>query len=367
MGFKCRLANEDDAEKWDSFLLANTPNAFNSLYNLYDWRKVLVRSYGYEPYYFIIERGNEMVGCFPLMLVKSMIFGDRLISIPFTDHGCGPYVKKNELEILNFMLEKAKKLAYKLKVKHIKINSPQNWVQDILAKASYQKRVPYCTFILNLNKPFDDICKNFRKSIRNAYRKSQKCGIQVFEGNNLNSAQIFHKLHQDNMKRLGTPPHSKEFYTAIWDIFMKKDRLQSYFAEYDGKVVSAILLFPYRDSVRWGAGVTLPQYVNLNPMYSLLWNAIMWSTEKGYNTFDMGGSRPSSGNFFFKQRWLNKDNTSGQIVDIQHQYSFLETKDKNIVDLNDSQYQRLSNAWRIWMPKIIANRVGPCIRRQIAA
>lgn len=367
MDLKCRLLNKEDFENWDKFLDSVTPNAFYSLYNSFDWSKVLIRSYGYDPYYLVVKRGNTMVGCFPLMLVKSKLFGNRLISIPFTDHGCGPYAKNNDSDTINFMLEKINKLVHKFDVKYVKINSPQNWVQDVLSKANYQKGSQYFTFVLNLNKSFDNICKSFKKSVRNSYRKSQKNGVKVILGDNYNFAKIFYKIQLDNMKRLGTPPHSQEFYNALWDIFGKKKRLRSYFVEYNGKIVASIILFPYRDSVRWGAGVSLSKYRYLNPMYPLLWDAIKWSTENGYHTFDMGGSRPNSGNFFFKQRWINKDNTNGQIINIQHQYAFFKNKENKVVDLNDSQYQRLSTVWRMLMPKPIATLIGPSIRKQIAA
>ena len=100
MTLKFRFASESDADEWNNFVIENTPSAFYSLYNLFEWRRVLINAYGYEPYYIIVEKKGEMVGCFPLMYVKSRLFSDRLISLPITDHGCGPCVKDEDVEVL---------------------------------------------------------------------------------------------------------------------------------------------------------------------------------------------------------------------------------------------------------------------------
>lgn len=364
MKLKCRLASESDMDEWNYFIIKNTPSAFYSLYNLFEWRRVLIHAYGYDPYYLVAENEGEMVGCFPLMHVKSRLFGDRLISLPFTDHGCGPFTKDGYIKILRLLLDEVKRIAIELKVNSIKVCSPQG--QNIFHDVGYERPYDYFTFLLDLSRSVDDIWAEFNKRVRNAVRKVQKSGVKVLMDNSEGGVKNLHRIHVDNMKKLGTPPHSERFFKALWDEFWSGGLLGSFFAEYCGMKVAAISVFPHRDSVRWGIGASLTKYRKLNPISLLLWEAIKWARESGYRVFDLGGSRPDSGNFFFKEGWIGKRHKNGQIVGLNHLHMFLN-EDKDVIDPERLKYRRLSGLWRKHVPRFITMRIGPYIRKQLAA
>ena len=139
MTTKLRLADDSDAEEWNEFVMRNAPDGYSSVYNLFEWRKVLVDTYRYAPYYLIAENEKGIIGCFPLMHVKGSLFKDRLISIPFADYGCGPCVQDQNIEALTALLNRAKEIATELDEYSIEVFSPEPWISDLLCKLGYQK------------------------------------------------------------------------------------------------------------------------------------------------------------------------------------------------------------------------------------
>src|SRR3990172_2070795 len=81
---KIELFKEGDEWGWDEYINRNE-NA--NLAHLVGWREVIKKSYGHESIYLIAKVGDEIVGVLPLFLIKSHIFGKRLVSVPFLNYG----------------------------------------------------------------------------------------------------------------------------------------------------------------------------------------------------------------------------------------------------------------------------------------
>jgi len=361
--FKVRFLENGEAEAWNTFVAKNTESAFYSLYNQFEWGEVLNDAYDYERYYLVAERNGEFVGCFPLIHVPSRVFGDKLICLPFTDHGCGPSVALGDTETLDVLLDEARKLAMRLGVDYIKVCSPPVWMLPNFFEFGYEQVYDYCTLILELDSSVDDIWVSMDKSVRNAIRKAEKSGVRVMMDDSRNFVEDTYRIHLDNMKKLGTPPHSKSFFDAMWRRLQSKGLLRNYTAKYDGKTISAITVFPHRESVRWGTGVALTDYRRFNPISLLLWEAVKWAKQQGYRTFDFGGSRPNSGNFVFKRGWLGKNYKNGQVVNLNHLCVFLNRV--KIADPREERYATLSSIWKRYVPEFIACRLGPSLRKQL--
>ncbi len=365
MTTKLRLADDSDAEAWNDFVVRNAVDGYSSVYNLFEWRKVLVDTYHYVPYYLIAENEKGITGCFPLMHVKGSLFKDRLISIPFADYGCGPCVQDQNMEALTALLNKAKEIATELNGYSIEIFSPEPWISEVLCKVGYQKIYDYCAIKLDLGRSNEDIWLGLGKKVRNGIRKAEKSGVRISMEDNEETLEAIYKMHVNNMMNLGTPPHSKSFFKEMFLQLSSKGLVKNFFAEFKNEKVAAISILIYDSRVRWGTGVQLAEHRSLNPLSLLLWNAIKWANDNGYKSFDFGGSRPNSGNFSFKKKWIHKDGANGQVVNLSHLYFFLKESGK-AVDIRDPTYERLSKLWKTFIPESISRIIGPWIRKQIA-
>ena len=76
-------------KRWDEFVKSHPEG---TVFHLSAWARVLQKTYGYIPYYFILEDSDEKIkaGC-PFFLIKSWLAGNRLVCLPFTDV-CFPLV-----------------------------------------------------------------------------------------------------------------------------------------------------------------------------------------------------------------------------------------------------------------------------------
>ena len=74
------------APAWDAFVEAHPDGSF---FHLAAWRPVIERAFGHATHYTLAERDGAITGILPLAQVKTMLFGNALVSVPFCVYG-GP-------------------------------------------------------------------------------------------------------------------------------------------------------------------------------------------------------------------------------------------------------------------------------------
>ena len=66
-------------ESWNDYVGQHPEGTF---FHLAEWREVLHRAFGHPSYYLYAVEGNAIRGILPLAHVKSLFFGNALISTP---------------------------------------------------------------------------------------------------------------------------------------------------------------------------------------------------------------------------------------------------------------------------------------------
>src|SRR5579862_1850194 len=85
-------------ERWEKYILRNPES---SVFHSAAWLTALKTTYGYEPVVFTtdspnaVDLSNGMIFC----QVKSWLTGNRLVSLPFSDH-CQPLACGGELDAI---------------------------------------------------------------------------------------------------------------------------------------------------------------------------------------------------------------------------------------------------------------------------
>jgi FemAB-related protein (PEP-CTERM system-associated) len=125
-------------ERWDRFV-ADAPDA--TFFHRAGWRDVLVRSFGHAPHFLYAEEGGEIVGVLPLARMRSLLFGDALISTPFCVYGG---VATARADVRHALEEAAVALGVKLGVDHVEFRNLQprraDWVQHA-THATFRKAI----------------------------------------------------------------------------------------------------------------------------------------------------------------------------------------------------------------------------------
>ncbi|HIC90929.1 MAG TPA: peptidoglycan bridge formation protein FemAB, partial [Syntrophaceae bacterium] len=80
----CNLEKNEEKE-WDDYVCKSNSSTF---YHMIGWKKVVEKTYGHKPIYLIAKEDGVIKGILPLFLMKSMLFGTKLVSVPFAPY-CG--------------------------------------------------------------------------------------------------------------------------------------------------------------------------------------------------------------------------------------------------------------------------------------
>ena len=124
----------NDAEKWNG-LVEKDPYA--SVYHLWDWGEALSSTYGYERHYLAATKDGKLIGVLPLVHIKSLFFGNRLISLPFCEYGA-PLTdceldSQETRKVMQKLVDATAKLANVLNVEYVEIrNCRAPVVKDVL-------------------------------------------------------------------------------------------------------------------------------------------------------------------------------------------------------------------------------------------
>ena len=330
-------------KKWNEIVNHNN----SKIYHLYEWGRLLNDVHGHKLIYLEDDKG-----VFPLACVKSFIFGNRLISLPFADYG-GPCA--NDKETADTLVARAEDAAEELDVDFIEIRSPRKEYFGIFEKHDFIRRDDYVTFILHLDKDVVRLWKSIAQENRTAIRKARKSGVEVVEAKNKSDLRAFYELYLKTMKKLGSPPQPYKFFETMWDLFYPKNLIIP-LATYNGRYIAGSLFFIHKDTIHHAYNCSLKDYLGFGQNNLLQWYIIKWGSEKGFKYLDFGRTRENAGNVLFKRRW------GGGLVKMPYFYKFYK---KELKEREEIQYEGLSKLWGKYVPEFFANRIGPWIIKQI--
>lgn len=310
------------------------------------WLDVLSDVYGIEP--FFLEKGT---GSLPLALLKSRIFGNRLVSVPFADYGG----VRGEGKDAEWLVKSALDLAGKTDIDFMEIRTPSQEHWKLLEKNGFERRDDYVTFVLDLGKKVDTLFGNLEKRVRNDINKSKKHDITFRDAKGPEDVRTFYGIYLKTMKKIGSPPQSLDFFINLWETFGQED-MSIRLAEYEGKPSAGCLFFLSGKTVNYSYSCSLLEHREMRISDGLLFDSIKSFKEKGFRSFDFGRTRPDSGVYFYKKGW------GGKKVTMPYFYKFYK---KRIEERQEMTYQRMSDMWRRFMPGFLAKRLGPWVIRQI--
>jgi len=79
----CELEKKNE-RAWDEYLLKSEHSTF---YHQIGWKNVVEKTYKHKPLYLIAKENGEIKGVLPMFLMRSVIFGKKLVSVPFAPYG----------------------------------------------------------------------------------------------------------------------------------------------------------------------------------------------------------------------------------------------------------------------------------------
>lgn len=337
----CEL-KKDDEKAWDEYVLVHPKS---TIYHQTIWKRVVENSYNHKSHYLIAMENGEIKGVLPLFLMKSFFFGRKLVSVPFAPYG-GAIGENIMTE--NLLIDRAIEITENAGAKYLELRN------NVHTESKLAIDTRYITLILKLDKNADVVWKGFNNKIRNAIRKSLNSELTISNG----SVEEFYGLYSKNMRDLGTPTHSKEFFNSV--IMEFKENAEILVVKKNNVPISAAILLYFKDIVISGWAASDREYRNFSPNNLLYWHAIKTACEKGYKSFDFGRSIVGTGTYNFKMPWGAQPNQ------LYYNY-YLNSSNKLIPNTST-----LNNKRKIFtgiykkVPLAVANLVGPVLRRNFA-
>ena len=339
-----RLAPSDAvaARRWDDFVTA-CPSA--TFFHRAGWQRVIADVFGHPCWFLYAERDGQIEGVLPLARVKSLLFGDALVSLPFAVYGGVATTSQAAAQALE---AHAQQLARDLGVEHLEMRNltrrHQDWpLQDLYV--TYRKTILAEEEANMLAIPRKQRAM-VRKGIKNALRSELDAGVERFFA-----------LYADNVHRHGTPAMPKRWFQALRDEFGADCEVLTV-VEPGGKPISSVLSFYFRDEV-------LPYYAGDDESARDLagndfkyWEVMRRACVRGLKVFDYGRSKAGTGSFAFKKNW------GFEPTPLHYEYQLYK---RDAVPQNNpanAKYQMMIKTWRR-LPIGVANWLGPFIVRSL--
>jgi FemAB-related protein (PEP-CTERM system-associated) len=340
-----RTLGADDrtqAERWDSFVAGCRGATF---FHRSGWQQVIEEVFRHPTHFLYAEHGDRIVGVLPLAHVKSLFFGDALVSLPFAVYGG---VAADDSAAAMALEGEAEAVARRINADHLELRNvaarhPEWPTQDLYVR--FRKPIlpdPEANMLAIPRKQRAMV----RKGVRNALRGE----IDPTPGR-------FFALYADNVHRHGTPALPKRYFDVLQRVFGKDCEVLTV-VDSANRPVSSVLSFYFRDEV-------LPYYAGDDTTARDLaandfkyWELMRRACERGLEVFDYGRSKRGTGSYAFKKNW------GFEPQPLHYEYRLYRGDAIPQNNPMNPKYRAFIALWRR-LPIGLANRLGPVIVRNL--
>jgi FemAB-related protein (PEP-CTERM system-associated) len=286
-----------------------------------------------------------MRGILPVVRLRSRLFGDFGVALPFFNYG-GALADNGAIAAQ--LLQHAAAAARDAGMRHLEIRSTQT-VGD------WPARTDKVSMILPLPDNSERFAAQLGSKLRSQINRARQEGAEVCIGH-LDLLDDFYTVFAHNMRDLGTPVYARRFFETI----LRHLPAQSHIVvlRLGGRPVAAAFLLGDRDllEIPWASTLRSANALNMNML--LYWEVLSFAIARGYPFFDFGRSTHDAGTFRFKKQWGAQP--------LQHYWQYWLADGGPLPELKpDSPKFRLLIACWQRLPVFVTKLIGPPIVRNL--
>lgn len=317
-----------------------------SFYHRYEWKAVNEYAFGHRTYYVAAMMSGRIVGVFPLVLIRSLVFGRILCSLPFVNF-CGPSADDSLVE--QSLLRRAYEIADEEEVDYLEIRGLRRHDETLQTSANK------VSMTVKLAADPEQLWSTFQSKHRTAIRRVYKSGLVVRSGHE-ELLDTFYRILSQSWRSLGTPIYQKDYFRMILRTF--EDNVQIFVA-YQGDTPVATAFNGHHCGTIEGmwAGV-LPEYRRLHPNYVLYWEMLKQACERGFDHFHLGRTSAGSGGESFKKKWC------ADARQLYWQFYLPGGGEAPQLNVDNPKYALAIRSWRK-LPLWVTQKLGPALARSI--
>ena len=336
---------EQDRPLWDSYV---RNSSCGLPMHLSGWRDVMSKSYGYETHYLMAKTGGKVVGVLPLFLVRSLLVGDSLMTMPGG-------LCSDDYEIAQALIDRGQEIARQTRAQKLVIqDTRQAWPSDLQTVTQHEH------WVVDTCADADSLWIRLHRETRRQIRVARRNGLATEIDRCGERLDEFHQLmsrfaHQAGIPVLGfgflqqvVEAFPNRFNIAI--VYKEKLPLGAYFQLLMGNTVYGV----------WG--FTLRQHQRMGASYLAYWEILQDTAINGYHFWDMGRSPTKSNCSRFKSQW------GGIAKPVYQQVANLngQPNTNTIVTRvrSENKFQVFMRVWS-YLPFPVVQFLGPKLRRQV--
>lgn len=338
---KCDSSHES---AWAAFV--NSPQGA-SLYHRWEWRGINERHLGHRSCYLAAFDGPRVGGIFPLVQVKSRLFGNIGCSMPFVNFG-GPVCDSPEIETA--LIDTAAEVSSEWGVDYLEIRS----TRDLGDRYPCSRHKVSMTVALASDP--EALFSAFKGDQRKEIKRGYKYGFTARFGTT-SVFDDFYAVLCDSWRDLGTPIYSKEYFHAVVSSLPENTRICVVYAA-DGTPAATAFMGHHNGVVEGLWLGTRAQYRRQLVGYVLYWEIIKDACESGHQLFHLGRSTADSGAEQFKRKW------NAYPTQLFWHYILRRRREIPRLNVNNPKFKLAIAAWRK-LPVRVTRYVGPFIARGI--
>lgn len=281
--------------RWEEFVNSHSQS---SVFHSTSWLKALKYAYGYDSVVFTTCQPRKTLTNGVLFCrVKNWLTGNRLVSLPFSDH-CEPLA--GDSAELDDLLLSIRQSVYPGRWKYVEIR-PTCYQPDV--RTGFHESLRYRVHGLDLRTGKQRLFNNLHKdSIQRKIRRAEREKLVYEEGTSENLLKKFYELLAITRRRQFLPPQPMSWFRALIDSFRSDVKIRV--ASKGDVPIASILTLSHKRSLVYKYGCSDARYHSCGGMVLLLWNTIREAKECGIEELDMGRSDVDNlGLISFKEHW----------------------------------------------------------------
>lgn len=290
---------------------------------------------------------GKLIGYLPLTHVRSIWFGQFLVSQPYLNTGG---VWADEEAVALALVDRAVAIADELGVKHLELRHEI----PVPHPRTDRQRTDKVHMRLALPESSEALMKSFKSKLRSQVKKTFEHPFEIQWGG-LDLVNDFYIVFARNMRDLGTPVYTIKLFESILRHFSSDAELAV--VRLRGQLVAGALLMHRRGRTEVPSASCLREFNPTGANMWMYWQLLQRAIERGSIEFDFGRSSVDSGTYKFKEQW-------GALPQPAIWQFYVRSGAPEDMRPTSPKRQRMIQAWQklpVWFTKVI----GPSIVRGI--
>lgn len=243
------------------------------------WMRVIRETYGFEIAALVMLDGNEEPRAGLPFARVSDIFGERLVSLPFSDY-CDPLVDSDSewTSLIDRLIAERHAISVRCVHNDVPLGDERF---PLVNRAKWHG--------LDLRPDVEELWEGLDSAARRAVRKAQKEGVTVRLADGEDDLRAFYQMHLEVRKykyRLLAQPYS--FLENIWRHLVQSGAGALLLAVHDGEPVGGALLLEWKNKLYYKFNASRHTHLSVRPNDALMWEAIRFGKGRGLAYYDFG-------------------------------------------------------------------------------